>query len=176
MAAAHATLGALKLKRGDVAGAEQEIRAALAERPDLRLAHFNLALAAEQRGDRSRAIAEYREEIAKHPNSYMAQFNLGKLYEAAGDSEAQRHAWDDAIASNPQFAEGFLFLSKLYLDRRDFTRAEELARKGLDLSPASEWAPLGHFVLADAYAGTGRADAAAREAREARRLETKRGR
>ena len=170
MAAAHATIGALKLKRGDASGAEQEIRAALAERPGLRLAHFNLALAAEQRGDTARAIAEYRDEIAQHPRSYMAQFNLGKVYERSGDTEAQRRAWEDAIASNPRFAEGHLFLAKLYLDRRDLPRAEMLARKGLDLAPSGEWAPLGHFVLADVAAARGRRDEAARERDVARRL------
>jgi hypothetical protein len=63
-----------------------------------------------------------------------------------------------------------LFLAKLYLDRHDLPRAETLARKGLELAPAGEWAPLGHFVLADVSAARGRKDEAARETSEARRL------
>ena len=170
LASAHNTLGALRLKQGDLDAGEREIRTALAERPDLPLAHFNLAVAAEQRGDMNAAIAEYQSEISQHPTSYMAQFNLGKLYERVGDREAQLKAYEASIKSNPHFAEGYLFLSKLYLDRQDFGRAIELAKRGLDLAPASEWAPLGHFVLSDAYAATGHREQAGAEASEARRL------
>jgi arylsulfatase A-like enzyme/Tfp pilus assembly protein PilF len=170
MAAAHNTLGALRLKQGSLDVGEREIRVALAQRPDLPLAHFNLAVAAEQRSDVTGAIAEYRQEIERHAGSYMAQFNLGKLYERLGDREGQLKAYEDAIASNPRFAEGNLFLAKLYLDRHDFTRAESLARRGLEIAPDGEWAPLGHFVLSDADAALGRREEAAREAAEGRRL------
>jgi arylsulfatase A-like enzyme/tetratricopeptide (TPR) repeat protein len=170
LAAARNTLGAVRLKQGRLDDGEREIRAALAERADLRLGHFNLALAAEQRADLPRAAAEYQREIAAHPDSYMAQFNLGKVYERLGDAEGQRRAYEAAIASNPHFAEGHFFLAKLYVDRREFTRAAALARRGLEIAPASEWAPLGHFVLSDTYAALGDRDAAAREGAEGRRL------
>jgi len=170
MAAARTTLGALRLKQGDLAGGEREIRAALAQNGNLRLAHFNLALAAEQRGDRNGAIAEYRKEIALFPASYMAQFNLGKVYEALGNVAEQRAAYRAAIASNPDFAEGHLFLAKLSLDAGERAEAIALARRGIALAPDAEFAPLGHFVIADALAADGRTDAAAREAAEGRRL------
>jgi tetratricopeptide (TPR) repeat protein len=170
LAAAHNTLGALRLKQGERAAGEREIRAALAQRPDLRLAHFNLALAAELRGDLDAAIAEYRTEIEKYPDSYMAQFNLGKVYERTGDPDAQLKSYEASIASNPHFAEGHFFLAKLYLDRHELGRAVDLARRGLELAPESEWAPLGHFVLSDAYAATGQRDRASVEAAEGRRL------
>ena len=170
MAAARSTLGALRLKQGDVSAGEHEIRAALAQNANLRLAHFNLALAAEQRGDLNGAIAEYRKEIELYPASYMAQFNLGKVYERLGNVGEQRIAFRAAIESNPDFAEGHLFLAKLYLDAGERGEAIKLARRGLELKPDAEFAPLGHFVIADAYAADGRADAAAREAAEGRRL------
>ena len=170
LAAAHNTLGALRLKQGQLDAGEREIRAALTQRADLPLAHFNLALAAEQRGDTKGAIAEYRSEIDQHPNSYMAEFNLGKLYERLGDQGSQLEAYEAAIKSNPRFAEGHFFLAKLYLDRHEFARAVDLARRGLDLAPESEWAPLGHFVLSDAYAATGQRDRSSAEAAEGRRL------
>src|SRR5439155_515608 len=85
LAAARNALGVLALKRGDLAGADREIRAAIAEKPDVRLAHYNLALLAEQQGDLQRAIAEYKKEIDLHANSYKAAFNLGRLYERVGD-------------------------------------------------------------------------------------------
>ncbi len=105
-----------------------------------------------------------------YPASYMAQFNLGKVYERLGNVSEQRVAFRAAIESNPDFAEGHLFLSKLYLDLGERAEAIKLARRGLELKPDAEFAPLGHFVIADAYAADGRADAAAREAAEGRRL------
>ena len=41
---------------------------------------------------------------------------------------------------------------------------------GIELAPEAEFAPLGHFVIADALAADGRTEAAAREAAEGRRL------
>ena len=170
MAAARSTLGALRLKQGDVSAGEREIRAALAQNANLRLAHFNLALVAEQRGDLNGAIAEYRNEMELYPGSYMAQFNLGKVYERLGKVTEQRAAFRAAIESNPDFAEGHLFLAKLHLDLGERAEAIALARRGIELEPDAELAPLGHFVLSDAYAADGRTDAAAREAATGRRL------
>jgi len=170
MAAARNTLGALRLKQGDVDSGEREIRSALQQKPDLRLAHFNLAVAAEQRGDMDGAISEYRKEIELNPASYMAQFNLGKAYERLGRTEDQRAAFKSSIESNPEFAEGHLFLAKLELDRGQLADAIRLATRGLDLKPRPDVAPLGHFILSDAYAREGRSADAAREAAEGRRL------
>jgi len=45
-----------------------------------------------------------------------------------------------------------------------------LARRGIELHPAAEVAPLGHFVMADAYARQGRQADAARETAAGKRL------
>jgi arylsulfatase A-like enzyme/Tfp pilus assembly protein PilF len=170
MAAARNTLGALRLKRGDVAAGEREIQAALAQNARLRHAHFNLALAAEQRGDADGAVAEYKKEIELFPGSYMAQFNLGKVYEKLGNAAEQRAGYRASIESNPDFAEGHLFLAKLMFDVGDRAEAVRLARRGIELAPEAEFAPLGHFVLADVYAAEGRRTDAEREMAAGRRL------
>lgn len=170
LAAARNTLGALHLERGDVDAAEREIRAALTEKPGLPLAHFNLALAAERRGNLPAAIEEYRTEIDRHPRSYKAQFNLGKAYERLGNTSEQRAAYRAAIDSNPDFAEGHLFLAKLDLDLGQLDDVERLARRGIALNPDGALAPLGHFVVADAYTRLGRTGDAARERQLGQRL------
>ena len=92
-----------------------------------------------------------------------------------GDRSAlPRDADRGAVLSNPRFAEGHLFLAKVSLDLRKLDEAIDSARRGLELQPAGEWAPLGHFVLADALAAQGRREAAAREAAEGRRLAARR--
>ena len=159
LAAARNALGVLAMKRGDLDAAQREIQAAIEQKPDVRLAHFNLGVLAEQRQDFQRAIAEYKEEIARHPSSYKAAFNLGLLYGRLGDRPGQLDAYKRAIEMNPSFAEGHLFLAKVYLDAgQDLAEALRLARKGVELAPRSEYAPLGHYVMADIYARQGKRD------------------
>lgn len=174
VAAARNALGVIAMNRGDLAGAERQIREALAAKPEVRLAHFNLALLAEQRGDIRLAEREYFEELKLHPDSFKAAFNLSKLYEQVGDREGQIGALKQSITSNPQFAEGHFFLAKAYLDSNtNLTEAMDLARKGLDIAPRSEFAPLGHYVLADIYNRQGRPADANREVALGRALEQK---
>lgn len=177
LAAARNALGVVALKRGDTAAAEKDIAAAIAEKPDVRLAHYNLALLAERRGDFARALAEYRKEIELHPTSYKAAFNLGQLYGRLGDPDAQIDAYRRAIDMNPDFAEGHLYLAKAYLDAgKNFDRAAALARKGIELAPGSESAPLGFYVMADIYSRQGRRAEAAAAAARGRALERARNR
>jgi choline-sulfatase len=173
LAAARNALGVVALKRGQLPEAEKEIRAAIAEKPDVRLAHYNLALLAEERGDFQTAIEEYRREMALHANSYKSAFNLGRLYEKLGDRASQEEALRKSIEINPGFGEGYLFLAKLYLDtNRNLDEAAELARKGLEVARDSEYAPLGHYILADVFSRQGRRAASDEEAARGRALET----
>jgi arylsulfatase A-like enzyme/Tfp pilus assembly protein PilF len=172
LAAARNALGVLALRAGDLAGAEREIRAAIEEKADVRLAHFNLALLAEQQGDVPRAISEYKKEIELHPNSYKAAFNLGRLYERAGDRTGQIAEFKEAVRMNPSFAEGHLFLAKAYLDLgQNLDDAVVLAQKGIELEPKGEYAPLGHYVMADVFARQGRKNEAEQEAARGQALE-----
>jgi arylsulfatase A-like enzyme/Tfp pilus assembly protein PilF len=174
LAAARNALGVIDLRRGDVDAAARDIDAAIKVKEDVRLAHFNLALLAEERREPERAIAEYRKEVELHPDSYKAWFNLGKMYGARGDRDAQADAYRHAIEANPRFAEGHFYLAKLYLDEgRNFDEAVRLARKGLEVRPDSEYAPLGHYVIADVYSRQGKHALAEQEAARGRALEQK---
>lgn len=172
VAAANNALGVIALQRGDPVTAERLIREAISAKPTLRLAHFNLALLAEQHGDIRAAEREYFEELKQHPENFKAAFNLSKLYEQIGDRKGQIGALKQSITSNPQFAEGHFFLAKVYLDSgTNLGEAVRLARKGLELAPRSEYAPLGHYVLADIYNRQGRTREGARELARGRALE-----
>jgi arylsulfatase A-like enzyme/Tfp pilus assembly protein PilF len=174
MAAARNALGVVAMNEGNPAGAESEIRQALALKPDVRLAHYNLALLAEKRGDVKGAEQEYQRELELHANNYKAAFNLGKLYEAARRPVDQEAAFRKAIEGNPEFGEGYFYLAKMYLDQgRRFDEAVTLARKGLEVAPKSEYAALGHYVLADLYSRMGRRSDAVIEAERGRALEAR---
>ena len=173
VAIARNALGVVAIKRGDLAKAEEHIRAAIAQKPDVRLAHFNLALIAEQRGQTQTAIQDYQREIDTQAGAFKAAFNLGRLYEHLGDAAAQEAALRKSIEINPAFAEGYFYLAKLLLDQnRQFDEAIALARRGLEAGPRSEYAPLGHYVLADIYSRQGRHAESQREAAQGRALET----
>jgi choline-sulfatase len=175
VASAKNALGVVALKRGDTATAERLIREAIADKADVRLAHYNLALVAEQRGDIVAAEREYVEELKQHPDSFKAAFNLSRLYERVGDREGQIGALRQSIEGNPRFAEGHFYLAKAYLDSgTNFTEAIRLAKKGLELAPNSEYAPLGHYVLADIYSRQGRSKDASEEVALGRALERRR--
>jgi tetratricopeptide (TPR) repeat protein len=129
---------------------------------------------AEERGDFALAIREYQAEIEAHPDHYKAQFNIGRLYGQVGDHGRQEAAFRRAIELNGHFAEGHLFLAKLYLDlQRNYDEAITLARRGLELAPSSTYAPLGHYILADIYAQIGRAAESRQEAARGRALEAR---
>jgi choline-sulfatase len=164
VAAAKNALGVIALERGDTSSADRLIREAITAKPDVRLAHYNLALLAEKRGDVRAAEREYVEELKLHPETFKAAFNLSRLYEDVGDREGQIEALKQSIVSNPRFAEGHFFLAKAYLDSgKNLDEAVRVARKGLEIAPKSEYAALGHYVLADLYNRQGRPREAAVE-------------
>ncbi len=119
------------------------------------------------------AIQEYQQEIDTQANAFKAAFNLGRLYEQLGNAAAQEAASGSPIEINPRFAEGYFYLAKLFSIRdRQFDEAIALARRGLEVGPQSEYAPLGHYVLADIYSRQGRHAESQREAARGRELET----
>ena len=130
LAAARNALGVLALRRGDLAGAEREIRAAIDEKPDVRLAHYNLALLAEQRGDLPRAIAEYQQgDRAAPATATRRRSTSAGSTSAPAIGRASSRSSSGRSTMNPDFAEGHLFLAKLYLDfGQNLDEAVRLAR------------------------------------------------
>ena len=174
VAAAKNALGAIAFKRGDLESAGRLAREALAIRPDVRLAHYNLAQIAEARGDLPTAEREYLEELDLHPETFKAAFNLSRVYAQMGEKQLEMEALRQAIDGNPGFADGHFFLARaLVASGGSLDEAASLARKGLELAPTSERAPLGHYVLADIYNRRGRPGDAAREVAIAKSVEAR---
>jgi len=161
----------IEMKRYDEA--ERALAAALKEKPDAPMAHYDLGLVREARGEPD-AIAEYEAEIARNPTVYQAHFNLAKLLAAAGRKADAAAHFQRAVDANPKFASGYLYLAKARLDAGDLDGAEAAAVAGMKLQPDAEIAPLGHYVLADVYARRGRLKDAEREEAAGRKLERRR--
>jgi arylsulfatase A-like enzyme/Flp pilus assembly protein TadD len=157
-------LGEVRVEQGRDDEALPLFERAITTSDQFALPHFNLGVLYEQRGDVRPAIEQYERALELAPKFFKAQFNLGKLYAAMGDVEKARQQWEGSIESKPDFIQGRYYLAKLLMDTGgDLGRAEELARKGIELDPEHEEGPLGYYVLADVLNRTGR-PAEAREA------------
>ena len=159
--------GECLLSLGRLDEAEAELRLALSMDDQLSDAWYNLALLFEERGDGSRALEAYETRLEMAPRDFRSHFNVAKLYGAMGDPARMEASFRAAVEHNEDFAIGYLYLSKVLLDKGELAAAEETALRGLALEPDPEMAPLGHFVLADVYNRQGRTAEAEREVRRA---------
>jgi tetratricopeptide (TPR) repeat protein len=171
---AHNSLGAAFLEKKMLERAEQELLKALEMRPRIPDAHYNLGLLYEEKGDIEKAIEEYKKEIEIHPAAHPAHFNLAILYGKTGRLREEVQELEKAVDADKSFARAYLFLAKAHLDlNEDFAEAIRLAKKGLELEPEAESAPLGHYVLADIYDRLGRRAEYSAELEKGRALERK---
>jgi len=171
---AHNLLGTAYFEKEMLEQAEAEFNKALEMRLHIPDGHFNLALVYEERNDLRRAVEEYKKEIELHPAAYPAHFNLAKLYVKIGSSQKGIEHFKEAIKHKKDFANGYLFLAKAYLDLgENFDEVVRLAKKGLELAPESEYAPLAHFILADIYNRLGQTDKYYEELRKGQQLRQK---
>jgi arylsulfatase A-like enzyme/Tfp pilus assembly protein PilF len=171
MGAAYNSLGVIEWSRGQKGAAEQLIRRGLELEPDVRTGRFNLARAEEARGDLAAAEKLYREELETYADNGKARFNLAQLLKERGDRAGYLAELQLSIEKAPDFGPAFFFLAREELGAGGLAGAEELAKRGLEVDPRSDMAPLGHYVLADVYSRRGDASRAAEEARKGRALE-----
>jgi arylsulfatase A-like enzyme/tetratricopeptide (TPR) repeat protein len=142
-------------------------------RPRMPRAHYDLGLALEALGDTTAARAAYVAERERHPDAWAAAYNLGRLLLSAGEIEEAAREFGVVVDRNPEFSGGHLHLARVHLDQGDLSGALAEAREGLRRQPPARLEAFGRYLLADIYAQQGRADAAAREAARAARLEAK---
>jgi tetratricopeptide (TPR) repeat protein len=173
-AMAHNLLGAVYLEKKMLEQAEEELRIALKMRPRISDAHYNLGLLNEEKGNLNEAMEEYKKEIEIHPRAYPAHFNLALLYRKMGLLQDQVRELRKAIDSNKKYARAYLFLAKAYCDlNENYDEAMSLVKKGLELDPEADSAPLGHYVLADIYNRLGRHKDYSSELQKGKLLEKK---
>lgn len=171
MGAAYNSLGVIAWSRGQRSEAEALFRKALELEPDVATGRVNLARALEARGDRAGAEKLYREELEIYADSGKARFNLAQLLRDRGDRAGYLAELQISIEKAPEFGPSFFFLAREELQAGGLAGAEEIAKRGLQVDPRSEVAPLGHYVLADVYSRRGEPARAEAEARAARTLE-----
>ena len=167
-------LGAAYLEKGMLEPAEREIRLSLEKRPRMPDAHYNLGLIAEERGDPGRRPWRNTGRRSRSTRRLSRLFQPGPCLHEDRRPAGEIENLKKAIEVKPGFAKAYLFLAKAYLDGgEDFDEAIGLARKGLELEPEADSAPLGHYVLADIYDRMGRVREYREELEKGRLLEQK---
>ena len=150
-AAGHGALGALALERGELAQAEAELRRALEVDAAAPTVRYNLARVKSAQGKASEAEALYRAELADNPGHGRAHFNLARLLKERGDREGYLAELRRGVEEAPRSGPCHFLLAHEEMKAGRLPEAERLARRGLEVDPASDTAPLGYYVLADVY-------------------------
>jgi arylsulfatase A-like enzyme/Tfp pilus assembly protein PilF len=174
-AQARNALAALALARGELDAAEKQVREALATSADLPTARYNLGRVLEARGQLAQAAEAYRAELSKNPRHGRAHLRLAQILKRQGDQAGYLDRLRLCLEQAPESGGCYFLLAHERLRAGDTEDAWRLARRGLELEPASEISPLGHYVLADIYRARGQTALASAEVARARRLQAASG-
>lgn len=110
-----------------------------------------------------KSLPFFEKTLQLAPTFYEAQFQMGVAYQDLKRTpEAEAAFRDAAKSSDGKFAPPQFSLASLLSERQNFAEAETLALKGLESEPKSA---SGHYELARALLGQGKADQAESEAR-----------
>ena len=122
---------------GDATGSVKTIERVLELAPDFLAAQHTVARALIQLGDAKEAIRMLRRAIEKKPDDPQLFELLSAAYGLVGDLEASAAAAERAMDLDPRRAEGYVNMSLLALERGEYERAAELARRALSSASAS---------------------------------------
>ena len=121
----------------------------------------------------SEAEALYRAELADNPRHGRAHFNLARLLKDKGDREGYLAELRRGVEEAPQSGPCYFLLAHEEMKAGRLPEAEQLARRGLSVDPASDTVPLAYYVLADVYNRQGQPAKAQEALTSARKLEVR---
>jgi tetratricopeptide (TPR) repeat protein len=140
-ASSYAMLSAANNLKGDFLSipelhskAIEMAKKAIALNPRLSYGHHFLGSAYSSSGRYDEAIESFKEAIRLEPGNASAHSSLGRAFwlgKGMIDEGIAEH--EQAIAINPESGYAYLQLANLYIIRGDYQRAEEMARKAVDL-------------------------------------------
>ncbi len=96
---------------------------------------FNQGVTLMKAGQSDAALAKFQQVIAKRPTHAGALNNVGILHARAGRIPQAGTHFDLAIAAAPEHPDGYVNLGMLALQHRQFSEAERLLTKAVELRP-----------------------------------------
>jgi Flp pilus assembly protein TadD len=127
-------------ERGDIDGAMNEYRAALAVEPDYHLPRVNLAWLLIERGDLAGAVEQARYVTVADPNPGPAHLALGVAFAGLGDIDGAERELRLATRDGVTRRDALLVLLDLYRQRGDRDR-ERAVLGALSATPPSPGRP-----------------------------------
>jgi TolA-binding protein len=106
--------------------------------PKDRLAEYKLfqsGLAAMYGGQANTAAARFRKLIAQDPQSIMARYYLGEALLRLQQPAAAIREWNAAVRLDPEYESLYLALGEIWMERRDYSRAETYFLQASTLAP-----------------------------------------
>ena len=149
----HILLSQANYERGDVAKALEELRAALAIDPKVRLAHFYSGLIYLKDGKMDLAAREFESELALNPGDLQSKYHLGFVALAQQQSERGINLMREVIKERPDFADAYYELGKALLQHGDVAGSVENLETSAKLKPNQAHV---HYQLGRAYMAAGR--------------------
>jgi len=98
----HFNLGVVYAKEGNLAGAEEQLRQAVADEPNHPRTHLELGKVLAREGKTEEAIACFRQAAELDPGNPTTFHVLGILYKRAGDRADAERAFQQALALDPR--------------------------------------------------------------------------
>jgi tetratricopeptide (TPR) repeat protein len=152
---ARYNLGIALFDKGDLPGAEAQLRKAIQQNPNSASAHNGLALILEEAGQADEAAEEFKAAIRINPQFTTATLDLTQILTAQHKYSAAIYYLEQALNSNPPKDAGEQLLVALgiaYGQNKEEQKALDVLRRAVAAHPDSVDA---HFNLGTAYANEG---------------------
>ena len=151
-ASAHAvtTMGMLRSRQDNVAGAITCFKKAIAFDATFAPAHLALALAHASQGDKELATESAKNAVQADPNSADPYMLLGNLSRDKSENDVAVRYYKKVIEIKPDSPDALINLGLVYSDSNQETLALESTRQAVTLRRAS---PEVHFALGNLLAG-----------------------
>jgi adenylate cyclase len=140
LAEAHASMGLIKSDADwDWVGAEREYRTAVELNPGYATAHQWLSiLLGATLGRVQEGLAEAKTALELDPLSPAINLNIGSAYLVAGDFDLAEKQIRSALELEPSYADGFVALMLLAVERRSYPEAINILEKMRTMFPSGE--------------------------------------
>ena len=131
----HLSVGALRLRARDVAGAEEAFQEAARIEPDSSDAHLALGTFYIGKQDLERAKAEFDLAAAAAPLRSAPQIRVVDFYRLLGYRDEANARLDEIVLEAPDFLPAWQRIARYGLADRDYTRAEHALTQLLEANP-----------------------------------------